>query len=202
MASKGIGGSDVVAICGLNKYKSPVEVWMEKTGQSMPKEQSESAYWGTILEPLVRQEFTLRSNMKVKLKQCILKHPKHDFMIANIDGVVIDTNHGECLFEAKTASAYKQSQWEDAIPEEYMLQIQHYIAVTGYHRTYIAVLIGGNQFKYEVIERDDELIEMIVKLEYNFWNNYVLTNTPLPIDGSDASSELLNSLFSSCKENS
>jgi putative phage-type endonuclease len=200
--SKGIGGSDVAAICGLNKYKSPVEVWMEKAGQSIPKEQSEAAYWGSVLEPLVRQEFALRANMKVKLKQCILKHSQHDFMIANIDGVVIDNNHGECLFEAKTASAYKQNQWEDSIPEEYMLQIQHYMAVTGYKRTYIAVLIGGNNFKYKIVERDDELIKMIIKLEHNFWNNYVLTNTTPPIDGSEASSELLNSLFSSCKENS
>lgn len=49
--NKGIGGSDVAAVCGISKYKSPVELWMEKTGQLEPKESGEAAYWGTILEP-------------------------------------------------------------------------------------------------------------------------------------------------------
>lgn len=48
--SKGLGGSDAACICGLNKYKSPVELWMEKTGQIKPKEAGEAAYWGTILK--------------------------------------------------------------------------------------------------------------------------------------------------------
>ncbi|HFC9341278.1 TPA: YqaJ viral recombinase family protein, partial [Enterococcus hirae] len=30
---KGIGGSDVATVLGLNKYKSPYQLWLEKTGQ-------------------------------------------------------------------------------------------------------------------------------------------------------------------------
>lgn len=193
--SKGLGGSDAACICGINKYKSPVELWMEKTGQIKPKESGEAAYWGTILEPIVRKEFSLRSNLKVKIIKSMLQHSKYDFMLANLDGVVIDPECGECIFEAKTASVFKSDQWkDDNIPQEYMLQIQHYMAVTGYNKTYIAVLIGGNQFKYKVVERDDELINMLIKLEEDFWE-HVVTNTPPPMDGSEASKELLNKLY-------
>lgn len=193
--SKGLGGSDAACICGINKYKSPVELWMEKTGQIKPKESGEAAYWGTILEPIVRKEFSLRSNLKVKIIKSMLQHSKYDFMLANLDGVVIDPECGECIFEAKTASIFKSDQWDDDnIPQEYMLQIQHYMAVTGYNKTYIAVLIGGNQFKYKVVERDDELINMLIKLEEDFWE-HVVTNTPPPMDGSEASKELLNKLY-------
>jgi putative phage-type endonuclease len=193
--NKGIGGSDVSVLCGINKYKSAVELWMEKTGQIEPKEAGEAAYWGTVMEPIIRKEFARRTNLKVKIVKAILKHPKHSFMLANVDGVIKDAICGECIFEAKTASVFKQNDWEDdKIPEEYMLQIQHYMAVTGYNRTFIAVLIGGNQFKCKSIERDDELIEMIIRLEADFWD-HVLNNTPPELDGSQASSELLSRLY-------
>jgi len=191
--NKGIGGSDVAAICGVSKYKSPVELWMEKTGQIEPKEVGEAAYWGNVMEPIIRDEFTLRTNLNVRLVPSILKHPVHSFMLANLDGVIDDVC-GECIFEAKTASIYKQEQWETSIPEEYMLQIQHYMAVTGFQKAFIAVLLGGNQFKYKVIESDNEIIEMIVKLEKHFWN-CVTTNTPPEMDGTEASSTLLARLY-------
>lgn len=192
---KGIGGSDVSIICGLNKFKSALELWMEKLGYVEHKEAGESAYWGTVLEPIVREEFTNRTGLEVDTINSILKHPKYDFMLANIDGIVNDPIYGKCLFEAKTTSAYMQEQWkDDLIPEGYMLQIQHYMAVTGYKRTFIAVLIGGNTFKYKVIERDDELIEMIIKLEKQFWEN-VKNNTPPSVDSSESSSNLLNILY-------
>mgnify|MGYP002508492795 CR=1 FL=1 len=58
---------------------------------------------------------------------------------------------GTCIFEAKTASAYKAGEWEDTIPDEYQLQIQHYMAVTGYAGAYIAALIGGNTFRWKFV---------------------------------------------------
>lgn len=192
--NKGIGGSDVAAICGISKYKSALELWMEKTGQIEHGESGEAAYWGTMLEPIIRDEFVKRTSIKVRCLKAILKHPKHSFMLANLDGVAKDPVYKDCIFEAKTASAYKSEQWIDGIPEEYMLQVQHYMAVTGYQRAYVAALIGGNTFVHKVIERDDELIDMIIKLEEHFWN-CVLTNTPPSIDGSNGCTELLNRLY-------
>lgn len=74
-----------------------------------------------------------------------------------------------------------------------MLQIQHYMAVLNYERTYIAVLIGGNTFKYKAIDRDEELIEMIIEIEKNFWD-CVVNDIPPNIDGSESCTNLLNSL--------
>ncbi|WP_411679603.1 YqaJ viral recombinase family protein [Clostridium thailandense] len=199
--NKGIGGSDVAAICGLNKYKSPVQLWMEKTEQIAAEEAGEAAYFGTILEPIIKMEFTKRTSLPIRNVKAILKHPIYSFMLANLDGVVKDPIHDKCIFEAKTASAFKQEQWENGIPEEYMLQVQHYMAVTGYQKAYVAVLIGGNHFKYKVIDKDEEIIQMIIKLEENFWN-HVLNNTPPPLDGSQASSELLSRLYPSSKNTS
>ncbi len=190
----GIGGSDASVVCGINRYKSPVELWMEKTDQIPYQEAGEAAYWGTLLESLVRDEFTKRTGIKVSQVKQMLQHEKYPFMLANLDGICEDHDHGKCIFEAKTASAYKSSEWENTIPDEYMIQVQHYMAVTGYNGTYIAVLIGGNTFKWRFIERDEEFISMLVKLEADFWE-HVQSKTPPPLDGSDASAKFLSERF-------
>ena len=190
----GIGGPDASVVCGVSKYKSPVELWMEKTGQLPPQEAGEAAYWGTQLETIVRDEFTKRTGIKVTKPAVILQSEEHPFMLANLDGVCEVPGVGACIFEAKTASTYKAGEWEGAIPDEYMLQVQHYMAVTGYQGAYIAVLIGGNTFRWKFIERDEELISILIELESAFWN-HVQDRTPPPLDGSDASKQFLAERF-------
>ena len=191
---RGIGGSDAAVVCGISRYKSPVELWLEKTDQIPAQEAGEAAYWGTQLEALVRAEFTKRTGTEIRLVKQLLQSEEYPFMLANLDGVCEHPDLGTCVFEAKTASAYKAGEWEDAIPAEYMLQVQHYLAVTGYKAAYIAVLIGGNTFRWKLIERDEELITMLIELESAFWN-YVQERTAPPLDGSDASVRFLAERF-------
>lgn len=190
----GIGGSDAASIAGLNKWKSPVGVYLDKLGQS-PEEDttSEAAYWGNMLEEIVAQEFSKRTGLKVRKRNAILKHPKHPFMLANVDRLVVGEKTG---LECKTASEYLRDQWKDEeIPASYLLQCQHYMAVTGYKNWYIAVLIGGNKFIYKKVERDEELIEYLIDIESTFWNDHVLKEIPPEFDGSDASVDLLKALY-------
>lgn len=191
---KGIGGSDASVVCGINRYKSPIELWMDKTDQIPYQEAGEAAYWGTLLESVVRTEFTKRTGIEVKEVKQILQSVEHPFMLANLDGECVHPDYGICGFEAKTASAYKASEWEDSIPDEYQLQCQHYMAVTGYQGFYIAVLIGGNTFRWKFIERDEELISMLIELETVFWN-HVQDLTPPTLDGTKASAQFLAERF-------
>ena len=187
---KGIGGSDASVVCGISRYKSPVELWLDKTGQLPYQEAGEAAYWGTQLEALVRAEFTKRTGIEVEHKGVLLQSEEYPFMLANLDGTCEHPDYGTCIFEAKTASAYKAGEWDDAIPDEYQL----YMAVTGYKAAYIAVLIGGNTFRWKLVERDEELISMLIELEDNFWD-HVQMNTPPAMDGSAASAKFLSERF-------
>lgn len=191
----GIGGSDVSVIAGINPYRSVYQLWLEKTGQTEPAESgNEYTHFGTILEPVIRREFMERTGIKVRQKHMLLQSEKYPFMIANLDGVI--NLEGEmCVFEAKTASAYKLDDWQSGIPPEYMLQVQHYMAVTGAAKTYIAALIGGNHFEYRLIERDDEMIAKIIAMEKLFWEVNVIGGIAPEIDGSEATSSFLNKRY-------
>lgn len=192
----GIGGSDVSVIAGINPYRSVYQLWLEKTGQIEPQEvDNEYTHFGTLLEPIVRKEFMARTGLKVRQKHMLLQSEKYPFMIANLDGV-INVNGEMCIFEVKTASAYKLNDWQSGIPPEYMLQIQHYMSVTGARKTYIAVLIGGNHFLYQLVERDDKMIDKIIAMEKRFWEVNVLGGVePVP-DGSSATTEYFNHTYS------
>lgn len=191
---RGIGGADASVVCGISRYKSPVELWMEKTNQISCQEAGEAAYWGTQLEAMVRTEFSKRTGVEVRRVLQLLQSTEHPFMLANLDGVCEHPDLGACVFEAKTASAYKAGEWDDAIPDEYMLQIQHYMAVTGYQGAYIAVLIGGNTFRWRFVARDEGLIASLIELEADFWN-HVKDGTPPPLDGSNAAVRFLSEQF-------
>ena len=199
---QGIGGSDAAVVCGLNRWKSPMELWLEKTGQAEPKEPGEPALWGTLLEPVIRGEFTRRTGLGVEPVKAILQHPARSYMFANLDGLLEDPERGQGVFEAKSASQFMSPQWENGVPDYYEIQVQHYLAVTGLEYAFVAVLIGGNSFNYYTIERNDKVIEMLIQLEENFWVNHVQTHTPPEIDGSRASTELLKRLYPESKPNS
>ena len=94
----GLGGSDASVVCGINKYKSPVELWMEKTNQLQAQEAGEAAYWGTQLEPFVREEFTKRTGIEVAKPAVILQSEEHPFMLANLDGICEVPGVGTCIF--------------------------------------------------------------------------------------------------------
>lgn len=161
----------------------------------MEESDTEYTHFGTLLEPIVRKEFTTRTGIKVRQKHMILQSEEYPFMTANLDGTIND-NGEMTIFEAKTASAFKQDIWEEGIPAPYILQIQHYMAVTGAKRTYIAAIVGGNHFYCHMMERDEEMIEKIILMEKHFWEENVLGGIePVP-DGSEATTSYFNSKFS------
>ncbi|MFV9511827.1 YqaJ viral recombinase family protein [Tepidibacillus sp. LV47] len=192
----GIGGSDAAVILGLSKWKTPFELWLEKTGQVIIQEsQSEAAYFGTLLEDLVAKEFENRTGKKVRRRNAILQHAQYDFIIANVDRMIVGE---KAILECKTTSAYNAKDWEnDEIPEAYIIQMQHYLGVLGpeYKKGYFAVLIGGQKFLWKEIDRDDELINMIFQAEIDFWNNNVLAENPPALDGSSAAEKFLKERY-------
>ena len=190
LREKRIGGSDVGAILGVNKYKSIIDVYIDKTeGSSF--EGNESTYWGHIHESTIMKEFGKRH------KEFIVYQAPYsvidDFLIANLDGVLKDKENGEYgVLEIKTTNAFNYKDWDgDVVPQYYYAQVQHYLMLTGYKFAYIAVLIGGNCYKEFRIERSEEDIELIRNKASEFYKENILKLIPPMPDGSDAYMEHL-----------
>ena len=198
--STGIGGSDVAAATSLSPWKSAHELWEEKAlGKLQPKQESDSLIFGKLLEPIVISEFVRRTGLTVHPMRSMLQHPVHSWMLANLDGVVEDPARGLGVFEAKT-TAFRDPSWNQSAPDHYLLQLQHYMAVSGLDYAVICVLISGSQLQWTTVERDEELIASIIELERRFWE-HVKTKTAPPVDASNACSEYLATRFPASTNN-
>lgn len=187
----GIGGSDAAAICGLSRYKSPMAVYLEKLGELPPVEDNPKMKAGRILEPVIADWFAEDTGHKVWRQNAIFQHPEHPFMLANIDRWLPGQNAG---LECKNTAEYCKDDWAGTqAPTEYILQCNHYMAVTGADRWFIAVLIGGWDFQWRVIERDEELIQNLITIEKGFWEEHVMAKVPPAFSHQDT--ELLKNTY-------
>jgi putative phage-type endonuclease len=195
----GIGSSDAAAAVGLHPYKSPLQLWMEKTGrehllpQVDPDDPTSPMYWGTLLEPIVAAHYTRRKGLRVRRINAVLQHPAHPWMLANIDREVIGSPLVQ-LLECKTAGYHGARLWEDGVPEYVQLQVLHQLAVTGKPAADVAVLICGQELRIHRIERDETMIAQLIALEKRFWH-FVETDTAPPADGSDSADLALRALW-------
>lgn len=223
---KGIGGSDVAAVLGLSPWRTPLDVFNDKTAETVDeKPQSDAAHFGTILEDVVAEEFSRRTGFKVmRFNKTLSQNPGAHaggvgWARANLDRVIVnpaiaktvrftsEASHAlqakcftrglwlttDAILECKTASAYASDQWgpsqeseivagevvtEHKIPIYYETQVQWYLGLTGAKVCYLAVLIGGNDFRIYAVKPDRELFEAICEKCWAFWSGHVLTGEP------------------------
>jgi putative phage-type endonuclease len=184
----GIGGSDVAAILGLSKWKTPLQVYQEKRGELPPQDDNAAMRWGRYLEPVVRQAYADETGREVRLPTELIRHPVYEHMIANLDGVAGGATEPMRIFEAKTARS--ADGWgepgSDQVPQAYLLQVQHYMEVTGVAVADVAVLIGGSDFRLYEVPADRELQEMLIDAEADFWSRVQRAEPPEPVTVADA----------------
>lgn len=179
----GIGGSDVAALLGLSKWKSPYQLFLEKTGNAPPQEDNEAMYWGRMLEPVIRDAYEEKTGKRVTVPDSIIKHPEHSFMLANLDGVTDDRR----VLEIKTTRDGKEwgEPGTDEIPFYYLTQVQHYLCVTGLELADVAVLIGSSDFRIYHVKADRDLHQMLIDAESDFWQHTIKGIPPEPSNAAD-----------------
>lgn len=185
--SRGLGGSDIGPMLGLSKWKTPVQLYQEKAGL-VPAEPvtGDAALFGILLEDVVAREFMRRTGKKVRRKNQTQVHKEHDFLLANIDRDVVGERSG---LEVKTTSAWLQQEWgeegSDDVPLYYLTQCAHYMEVMNYDRWYLAVLIGGQEFRWFQIERDVMVASNLIDRCKEFWQMVQDKKPPPPLTPED-----------------
>ena len=194
--SKGLGGSDAGAVMGLNPYKSAYSLWAEKTGQiSNVVEENEAIRLGNDLEDYVAKRFAEQENKKIKRSSYCYQSKEFPFMRANVDRLIVGEN---AALECKTANPFKDGDYSnDIIPPTYYCQCLHYMAVCGFDRMYLAVLVFQKGFYTYVIDRGNEAVEAdiraLIKAESEFWK-LVEDGTAPSVDGSESTAQTLKQL--------
>lgn len=192
----GIGGSDASAVVGVNPYKTNIELFEEKTGRRLPEDISEKSYviYGKLAEEHIRELFKLDyPEYKVTHHEFrILQSMEYSFMQASLDGELTDQEGRRGILEIKTTNILQSMQyekWKDRIPDNYYLQVLHYLLVTGYEFVVLRAHLNSNwgkevrtQVKHYFIERKEvqEDLDYLLKEEIKFWK-YVESGRKPPL---------------------
>lgn len=179
---EGIGGSDAGAALGLSKWRTPYQVYLDKIGETQGIEENESMYWGKKHEDNIINRYIEGTGKAVERPQAIFRNQINPFMQYTPDGISFGR-----LLEAKT-SRYGQDFGDagtDEIPQEYLVQVQHGMIVTGLRVCDVAVLISGSEYRQYEIPADKELQEMIIEQESAFWEKVQKRIEPEPITTED-----------------
>jgi putative phage-type endonuclease len=185
---KGIGGSDVAAVLGISPWKTSYKLWLEKTGKIASDDLSDndSVIFGALLEDFISSQFVARTNHTVHKDNKIRFHPEYDFILANIDRLILsDHEHDKPgILEIKTTNSFSyKNDWLkndiETVPDYYFCQLQHYYLVTGYTWGFFAVLVDGRKFKIFSVDRDDNFINnILLPAEISFYNNNIIADVP------------------------
>ncbi len=193
----GIGGSDSSVILGINPWKSKLELWTEKVTGNIVENNTPDLYWGKKLEPFILEEYVEKTKRNVKAGMYEYENivsKEYPFMRANLDGVIEDKERGKGVLEMKTKGAY--IKWNEAVPDYYYSQIQHYLCVTGFSWASFAVLdFGKKDLFWCDIEKDEKFIKKLIEEESKFWK-LVQDKVPPEVDNSKACESFLKEKYS------
>lgn len=191
----GLGGSDAGSAIGINKYKSNVKLWREKTGKAIPEDISgnPAVKFGKQAESVIRDFF------KLNFPQYNVDYHEYrmygirdrPFMYATLDGELTDCETGlRGVLEIKTTTIQNSMQWSDwdnRIPDSYYVQILHQLACTEWSFAILYACINyiskgekRTALRYYRIDRNDvsDDIEWLIQQETDFWRKVVKNEEP------------------------
>ena len=214
--NKGIGGSDVGAICGVSPFSSARKIYFNKTGQFEEAMQpgaaaQERMHFGHLLEPIVADEFKLRELTADKNREgwsltelgATVCHKDYPWMRANVDRLILD-DKGKIvgILECKTTSEYNNEEWENGeILLSYVYQLNWYMHILDIKWGAFACLVGGNKFYSYEVYRDDELLQtVILPAVSDFWHNNVLALKEPELQANDT--DFANEVYATVVKNS
>lgn len=177
----GITGTDAGAILGLNPYRSAFQVYHDKISDTVENIDNEAMRQGRDLEEYVARRFCEETGLRVRRSRQMLRSIAHPVMLANIDRQVVGQRAG---LECKTSRDIRMTRYKNGeYPLEYYAQCLHYLAVTGWERWYLAVLVYGTGLLVYTIDRRgaEDDISALIAAEEAFWRDYVETRAqPAP----------------------
>ncbi len=190
----GIGGSDAAAILGISRWRTPLDVWLDKRGEGPPDVDTEPMRWGRDLEDVIANRYAQDTGRRLEKPAGIMRHPVLPFVIGTPDRLVVDEPLGLEIKTSRSADEWG-AQNTDLLPSEYLVQCAHYMAVTGRASWDVAVLIAGSDYRTYTVARDPEFEEAVLSRLAEWWDRHVVSGEQPPLDGSEGARRWLSRKF-------
>jgi len=214
----GLGSSEIAGIMGYNRFSSPLKVWMDKTGRDKKDVDNMFTRAGNYLEEPIARWFADSTKTHVRMARdwagsefvichstgCTWARATPDAFIdlalspgseilplANKLGI---ESGSVGLLEIKNTSAWKADDWVTGPPPMVYAQVQWQMFCTGHRWAAVAVLIGGNDMRWFIVQWDEDMIMEMQTAGHRFWHTHVKPDVAPEVQG-DVDKEFLQQLY-------
>lgn len=184
----GIGGSDAAAVLGLDPWRSPLDIWRSKVEPAPPTEDEIFLFkLGHLLEPVIAGLYTAQTE-----RECfspvpeIVQHLEFPEIVGSPDRLAPQDGR---VIELKSEHQFADKFGDpgsDQVPDHYIVQAAHYMAVANLDRCDVAVLHGGYKFAIYQLRRDLDLERSMIEQLRDWWHAYVVKKVEPPLDASES----------------
>lgn len=187
--SRFLGGSDVAAVLGVSHYRTPLELWQEKTGRKVfeaDPEETRRKSRGQKLEPFIVEMAVEKLREQGHTVEIITRNaryfdPSLPFLSCEIDAE-LEVDGQEVNFDAKSASGQARQRWgeegTDQVPLEYAAQFMHGLGITARPKTLVAALRSFDDVELYEVPRDELTIQAMREKCVLFWRDCVEADRP------------------------
>lgn len=179
MGSRGLGsGSAWTILSGdKNRFESQYDLWRYITKRADKPPQNAAMLRGIALEPKIREMWERAYHAECLGEPVQLIHADYPWMRAQIDWADMDMT---TICDMKSTNSRNVDALKAGdMPPYYAAQLAHQMAVSGAEVAYICAY-DGKRLGIGKLKRDDRECELLIKKERDWWERYVVKNTPPP----------------------
>lgn len=188
---QGIGGSDCASLMNIG-YGCRLRLWRDKRNEipDYPLEENAAMELGRVLEPFFAEQYLLKTGRNVIVRPEPAVHPRYPYLRANVDRMLEDTGDSQREVGALEIKAVGRDVFyklkREGLPEDYILQLQHVLLVTG--SEWGAFAIGSRdtgQLLYWDVVQDPAIAELIIAEGEAFWREVETGQMPARLEPDD-----------------
>lgn len=190
---RGLGGSDIAAVLGWSRYRSPLDVWRDKAGLREDEPETPPQRRGRLLEDAVATWYGEETGLIIAPPRDRVIIGPEPWMLASIDRYAVDPRDNDAppiILECKTTGS--DAGWGPSgsaeVPAWYLPQVAWYLHCTGLPRADVALLLVGTRddatrWRRYTFTREDAapLLEAAVPYLRDWWHRCVVGDEEPPV---------------------
>ena len=185
---KTLGASEIAAVCGLDPFRGPWDVWADKLGMEIREEFAESDM-GHLFERPLLEHYSRKTGVALTYPSTLI-HPLHKWISATPDGLAVDR-----VVQVKVVGANMAYKWDGGVPQYVVCQVQWEMFVTGLPLAVVVACVGGTDYRALDVPADPEIQQSLFEIGRAFWESHVLTGAPPDPDASEACRNALSARY-------
>lgn len=183
-----LGASEIAAVCGMDPFAGPWDVWADKLGLDIREEFAESDM-GHLFERPLLEHYSRKTGVALTYPGTLI-HPLHRWVSATPDGLASDR-----VVQVKIVGANMVHKWDGGVPEYVVCQVQWEMFVTGLPLAVVVACVGGTDYRALDVPADPEIQQSLFEIGRAFWESHVLTGAPPDPDASEACRNALSARY-------